>query len=212
MTVMTAVCLFAPAGTLRWWNAWVFLAIGVVLIATLTGVVFRNSPGLVEERMTAGEKAKGWDRVLVPILAALLPIASNLLAGFDKRFGWTSMPLWPCAIAFAGMLIGIGITYRAMRSNPFFSSHVRIQSDRGHQVVSSGPYGWIRHPGYTGTIIYNLCAPILLGSLAAFWVGVLMAALFVVRTALEDRTLQKELPGYSAYAGRVRYRLVPYVW
>lgn len=211
-TLTTGACLFVPAGTLRWWNAWAFMAIGLVLVAMLTGIVFRETPGLVEERMTAASKAKGWDKILVPMLVVLLPFSLNILAGLDRRFGWSVVPLPACLAALCVMLLGIAITFWAMRSNPFFSSHVRIQSDRGHRVISHGPYARVRHPGYTGTILYNLAAPILLGSFVAFWVGVAMAIVFVLRTVLEDRTLREELEGYREYSRQVRYRLVPYVW
>jgi protein-S-isoprenylcysteine O-methyltransferase Ste14 len=212
-TIVTAACLFAPAGTLRWWNAWAFLGIALVLVSTLTGIVFSKSPGLVEERMTAGAKAKDWDKVLFSLLAVILPLALNVLAGLDRRFGWTKWLTNAASVAaFAVMLVGMLVTYWAMRSNPFFSSHVRIQEDRGHVVVSQGPYRYVRHPGYTGAILYNLGAPILLGSLVALWGGVAIMMVFFVRTALEDRTLQNELGGYREYAAKVRYRLVPFVW
>jgi protein-S-isoprenylcysteine O-methyltransferase Ste14 len=100
----------------------------------------------------------------------------------------------------------------AMRSNPFFSSHVRIQDDRGQVVVSGGPYRYVRHPGYVGAILYNLGAPILLGSLVALWMGVAFLVVFVLRTVLEDAMLQADLEGYRDYASRVRHRLVPLVW
>jgi protein-S-isoprenylcysteine O-methyltransferase Ste14 len=212
-TVATAACLFAPAGTLRWWNAWLFMGVGLVLVSTLTGIVFSKSPELVEERMTAGTKAKEWDKVLFALLAVILPFALNVLAGLDYRFGWTnSLGLGAVLAGLGVMLIGMTLTYWAMRSNRFFSSHVRIQDDRGHVVVSDGPYRYVRHPGYTGAILYNLGAPIVLGSLVALGVGVAIMVVFVMRTVLEDRMLQGELGGYRDYAARVKSRLVPFVW
>jgi protein-S-isoprenylcysteine O-methyltransferase Ste14 len=212
-TLLTALSLFLPAGTLRWWNAWVFMGIGVALVGLLTGIVFRKSPELVQERATAASRAKAWDRVLVPMLAGVLPFLSNILAGLDRRLGW-STACDPAQSLAAGvvMLAGMTLTFRAMQANKFFSSHVRIQHDRGHTVVREGPYRFLRHPGYAGTILYNLAAPLLLGSLVALWVGVVIAFLFVVRTILEDRVLLRELPGYREYAARVRYRLVPRLW
>ena len=212
-TLLTAVSLFGPAGTLRWWNAWLFMAIGVALAGMLTGLVFRKSPDLVQERTTAASKAKAWDRVLVPLLAGILPFSSNFLAGLDRRFGWTTgLGLPHHLVALLAMLAGMVLTFRAMQANRFFSSHVRIQHDRGHTVVSEGPYRILRHPGYAGAILYNLGAPVLLGSGVALSVGAAMAVLVVVRTVFEDRVLRRELPGYQEYAARVRYRLVPWVW
>jgi protein-S-isoprenylcysteine O-methyltransferase Ste14 len=211
--LFTAACLFGSAGTLHWWNGWAFWVSGVAVVATLTGTVFRTSPELVEERMTAAKKAKAWDRVFVPLIAAVLPLLSIILAGLDRRLGWThSITASASLLALVLALAANALTYWAMAANPFFSSHVRIQSDRGHTVVRHGPYAYVRHPGYTGSILYGLAAPILLGSLVAFWVGVATLILLVVRTSLEDRVLQNELNGYREYAGAVRYRLVPAVW
>jgi protein-S-isoprenylcysteine O-methyltransferase Ste14 len=211
--LLSAGALFGSAGTFRWWNAWVFLAVGIAVIAALMATVFRRSPELVEERMTAAKKAKAWDRVLVPILAVVLPYAVVILAGLDRRFAWAP----PLAVstslgALLVLLAANGLTFWAMATNRFFSSHVRIQEDRGHTVVSSGPYAYVRHPGYTGAILYALSSPILLGSRVAFWASLVSLVLWVVRTALEDRTLHRELAGYRDYAARVRCRLVPPVW
>jgi protein-S-isoprenylcysteine O-methyltransferase Ste14 len=211
-SLLAAVCLFGVAGTFRWWNAWALLAVGL-LISVLAGSLLCQSPELLKERMTARKQAKWWDKALVPLLGAVLPLLMIILAGLDRRYAWTRS--LTTAGALAGLLValaGVAVTYWAMRSNPFFSSHVRIQTDRGHTVVSRGAYGHIRHPGYAGSILYNLGSPLLLGSLVALWAGLALLFVLVLRTALEDRTLQSELPGYREYAARVRYRLVPFVW
>lgn len=212
MALITGLCLFLPAGTLCWWNGWAFMAISLVLISILTGMVFFKTPDLVQERMTAGDNAKGWDKVLVPILALVLPMASNVVAGLDHRFGWSEAPRMASLLALPVMIAGIALTWWAMDSNPFFSSHVRIQEERGHKVVSKGPYAAVRHPGYAGAALYNVAAPVLLGSWAALGVGVLMLGVFVLRTHLEDLTLQRELPGYREYAAKVRSRLIPFLY
>jgi protein-S-isoprenylcysteine O-methyltransferase Ste14 len=204
--------LFATAGTLQWWNGWLFVLGYSALVASLTGF-FSKSPDLVEERMTAGKKAKTWDRWLFALIAAVLPLLATVLAGLDRRFGWTDvLPVPVVMSAFAVMVASNVLTFWAMRVNAFFSSHVRIQDDRGHTVVSAGPYRFVRHPGYLGAIIYNLAAPIVLCSLPAFCVGIAMLLLFVARTVLEDRALQEGLTGYREYAIKVRFRLVPFVW
>jgi protein-S-isoprenylcysteine O-methyltransferase Ste14 len=216
---IVAVCLLSAggllgsAGTLRWWNAWVYLTVGVAVITALTVTVFRRSPELLEERMNAAKRAKTWDRVLVPILAVILPFLSIVLAGLDRRFAWTYPITAPVVLgALVVLLAANALTFWAMASNRFFSSHVRIQEDRGHTVISHGPYAYVRHPGYTGAILYALSSPLLLGSLVAFWVSLGSAPLWILRTALEDRTLQNELAGYRAYAAQVRCRLVPLLW
>ncbi|MBI5495071.1 MAG: isoprenylcysteine carboxylmethyltransferase family protein [Deltaproteobacteria bacterium] len=205
-------CLLGTAGTLDWWNAWVFLGFMLGLSA-LMGWIFSRSPGLAEERDTARARARSWDTVLVPVLGAVLPLLALVLAGLDRRHGWSG-PV-PPVVSLAGllaMLAGTALTAWAMDTNRFFSSHVRIQADRGHVVVSAGPYGVVRHPGYAGSLVYNLAVPLLLGS----WVALVPVAAFVlvtlVRTALEDRVLRAELAGYRDYAAAVRHRLVPGVW
>ncbi|MFA5203256.1 MAG: isoprenylcysteine carboxylmethyltransferase family protein [Lentisphaeria bacterium] len=213
ITLFTALCLFGAAGTIRWWNAWVFIAANTVTAAILTNRVFKASPDLVQERATARRQAKAWDKVLVPFVVAVFPLASLILAGLDRRYGWTHAITTAESVTAIGILLAAnGLVFWAMKSNRFFSSHVRIQTDRGHTAVDRGPYAWIRHPGYAGMILHGLAAPVLLGSAAALWAGVANAGLLVLRTVLEDRTLLAELPGYREYAERVRHRLVPWVW
>ena len=204
--------LFTTAGTLRWWNGWLFVLAYSALVVSLTGF-FSRSPELVNERMTAGKRAKTWDRWLFALIAAVLPLLGTVLAGLDRRLAWTGqLPVPIVILAFGVMVASSTLTAWAMRVNAFFSSHVRIQDDRGQTVVSAGPYRFVRHPGYTGAIIFNLAGPILLSSLPALFVGIAILLLFVVRTVLEDRMLQAGLTGYREYATKVRFRLVPFVW
>lgn len=203
--VLTGAILFGTAGTWHWWNAWVFLGAFAAITLPLTATVFRRTPDLYKERRSAGKKAKAWDRVLAPVVARLLPFVSLVLAALDRRFGWTHSVSAPVSLlALAALLGASALTFWAMLSNRFFSSYVRIQTDRGHTVVSHGPYAYVRHPGYTGAIVVGLASPILLGSLAAFWVGVATVPLWILRTALEDRTLRSELGGHREYAAEVR--------
>ena len=138
---------------------------------------------------------------------------SKDFAGLGKRLQWSApFPEWLAWVAFGAMAMGSALTYWGMRSNRFFSSYVRIQTDRGHQVVEDGPYAYVRHPGYAGVILFTLGTPIQLDSLPAFGLAVVTTLITVVRTFLEDRTLQQELPGYRKYAQTVRYRLMPLLW
>jgi protein-S-isoprenylcysteine O-methyltransferase Ste14 len=212
MLLVGAAGLFGSAGTLDWWRGWVYLAVGVAITALL-GALAQASPELIDERRTAAAKAKPWDRWLVPLIGAFLPLASIVVAGFDRRFGWTrNLATWLSISALLMMVAAMLWTYWAMRANPFFSSHVRIQSDRGHRVVSVGPYAYVRHPGYTGSIVFSLAVPVLLGSLPALAVAAAFVPVIVARTFLEDRTLVAELDGYAEYTRRVRHRLVPFIW
>ncbi len=215
LVALLCIVLFAAAGTLAWPMAWVYVVITVVMTVGSRLLLLRYSPDLVVERAASVEKqdAKPWDRVLMPTVAIYGPLITLVIAGLDRRFGWPpELPLW---VQIAGVILLVSATAFstwALLVNRFFSGVVRIQRDRGHTVVSDGPYRWIRHPGYAGGMVGDVAIPLLLGSAWALVPGLLTAGLVVLRTALEDRTLQVELPGYAEYARRTRYRLLPGVW
>jgi protein-S-isoprenylcysteine O-methyltransferase Ste14 len=151
--------------------------------------------------------------VLAPLVSIGGSLVIMLVAGLNFRFGWPpAVALWVQLLALAVLVLGFASGTWAMFANRFFSGIVRIQADRGHSVVSAGPYCYVRHPGYVSAIIGNLSMPLALGSVWALIPAVITVVLIVVRTALEDRTLRAELPGYAEYAQRVRYRLLPGVW
>ena len=211
MAVMGAV-LFLSAGRLDWTAAWVYLVLSVVIVATIGMYVARRSPDVINERGKIGKDVKNWDKIVM-LLYTVVMFALLIVAGLDAvRFSWTSMPIAGQAVGVLGYLLSMAITYWAMLSNPFLSTTVRIQEDRGHQVATTGPYQFIRHPMYVGVILMWLSTALMLGSWWALVPGVLIAVIFVVRTALEDRMLQAELPGYADYAKSVRHRLIPGVW
>jgi protein-S-isoprenylcysteine O-methyltransferase Ste14 len=146
-------------------------------------------------------------------VAVLGPAALILLSGFDRRYHWS--PPLPAWIEVAGLVLGAAggmFTNTAVAANRFFSALVRIQHDRGHHVIDTGPYRFVRHPGYAGSIVYMFGMAVALGSRAAVAATAVIVLVLVVRTALEDRTLRAELEGYADYARRVRFRLVPGVW
>ncbi len=210
--VFTAASVFVPAGTLAWRNGWLFIAVISAAVASVSFGIFRASPELAQERRTAAKHAKAWDRALVPWITGL-PLVTVVLAGLGHRFGWKSIvPAWSTWPALAMMGAGSTLAYLGMRANRFFSSYVRIQQDREHVVVDSGPYAYIRHPGYAGSIAVTMATPILLDSLPGLGVAAVTTLLTVVRTFLEDGILARELPGYSEYRKRVCYRLLPLVW
>lgn len=207
--------LFLAAGTVDWPFAWAYLGAYLASIVVFGWLVAWRNPDLIAERMQAERKAdvKRWDRPFVAAIAIVLPPAVWLVAGLDRRFGWSSDPgIGLAVVALAVAFLGSALSFWAMASNRFFSALVRIQKDRGHVVVTGGPYAAVRHPGYVGAIATNLATPVVLGSVWALAIGAVIVVLFVVRTALEDRTLQRELDGYADYARRVRWRLLPGVW
>ena len=175
--------------------------------------MFINKTDLIEERAKPGPGTKWWDKIF---LALYLPmyLGVYLIACLDAgRFGWS--PPLPIAVYILGYLVLFLAHYLvmwAMWTNMFFSSTVRIQTDRGHTVVQDGPYRFMRHPGYVGAIVMPACFSLVLGSLWGLIPSGVIAILLIIRTYLEDVTLQRELPGYAEYAGNVKYRLVPRIW
>ncbi|MBC8446411.1 MAG: isoprenylcysteine carboxylmethyltransferase family protein [Chloroflexi bacterium] len=210
--VIVVLSLFLPAGRWDWAMGWALVAIYVIWSAANALILIPRSPELLAERATRRKDVKSWDTMILSIIG-LATLAKHITAGLDMRFGWT--PPMPPALQIAALVIaalGYALGTWAMAVNAFFSLVVRIQEDRGQVVVTGGPYRFVRHPGYVGTLAFELVTPIMLGSLWALIPGVLAALLTVVRTALEDRTLQEELPGYAEYAQQTRYRLLPGLW
>lgn len=204
--------LFLAAGRMDWRLGWIFLVVITVGQIATTLLLLARSPTLLGERAWMQKGSKLWDKVIVSLGEAGW-IGTGIVAGLDARFGWS--PRLGAELQVAGLVLivlGFGIFLWAMASNRFFSSFVRIQTDRGHIVETGGPYRYVRHPGYFGALLTYLASPLALASLWTFIPSALMLVLFVFRTALEDRTLQAELRGYAEYARRVRYRLLPGVW
>jgi len=207
--------IFLAAGTLRWPMGWVYY--GLTVAAALVGraIVALVHPDLLAERGQSqrAEDVKSWDRPLSLSVGLLVPLVVLIVTGLDKRWSW-SPPLasWVAPVALALFILSYAFSTWAMVTNRFFSGVVRIQKDRGHYVVTSGPYRIMRHPGYAGGVVAMIATPLLLGSLWALLPAALYTILIVVRTVLEDRTLQEELSGYRDYAQRTRYRLLPGLW
>jgi protein-S-isoprenylcysteine O-methyltransferase Ste14 len=209
-TVFFAALLFGSAGTLEWPMAWAYLA--VICIGTAVAMM-HVSPDLIAERSKIQAGTKSWDKVLASLVALVGPIATVVTAGLDHRFGWSpELSAGQIAAGIALTILGYLVMTWSMWTNRFFSSTVRIQHDRGHEVVTGGPYRFVRHPGYFGVLLYNLGTPLFLESYWTLIPGLFVIMLTVVRTALEDRTLNAELAGYRQYAETVRNRLIPGVW
>lgn len=214
-TIITLGILFLSAGTMQWWEGWAYIVMTVFVLVLGRSLILIKNPDMARERAEAGKKedVKAWDRILVPLVAIYGPLISWIIAGLDERFGWTpDLPDPIQVIALCVMFLGTLFSTWAMVINRFFSSHVRIQTDRGQTVISKGPYRVVRHPGYAGGILAWIATPVFFSS---YWViipAVTVIILTIVRTALEDRTLIEELPGYREYTQRVRYRLLPGIW
>ena len=207
--------LLVCGGDFGWWQAW-----GYSLLLVAVGIggriwAERRHPGLMAERQNAEklQDAKVWDKVLAPLMALSISFPLQIVAGLDHRFVWSpAFPLWLIVLGFILTSLGYAFAVWAMAENRFFSTVVRIQTDRGHAVCGSGPYRIVRHPGYAGNIPPLLGIVLALGSVWAIIPAVVALIIAVVRTTLEDQTLREELPGYRDYARRVRYRLIPGIY
>jgi protein-S-isoprenylcysteine O-methyltransferase Ste14 len=210
--VMLAVMLFLAAGTIDWIAGWAMAIVTAGWVAATAIVVMPRYPALLAERTGPKKGAKTWDTALLGLYGVAMMIMW-IVAGLDFRNSWSS-GIGPAAQIGAMLIViaGYALVVWATGTNAFFSQVVRIQTERGHTVVSSGPYRVVRHPAYVGMILVVMGAPIMLGSWWALIPGVISALLVIVRTKLEDQTLQAELPGYAEYAQHTRYRLIPGIW
>jgi protein-S-isoprenylcysteine O-methyltransferase Ste14 len=201
---------FLSAGGIRIIWGWVFLAI--FLLFTI-GMLLVAGEGLMEERTKVHKDAKSWDRLLSAVPAFSI-LGMLVVGGLDAGRGhWSpELPLWVHLLAAFSLVGSLLIGIWAVKTNRFYSAVVRIQTERGHQVVDSGPYAYIRHPTYVLMFLLGILLPLLLGSLWALIPGMLGSIGIVIRTALEDKTLQAELPGYTDYSKRVKYRMIPGLW
>jgi protein-S-isoprenylcysteine O-methyltransferase Ste14 len=214
--VAMGALLLAPAGTLRWPEAWLFLA--TIAITGVAGGVWlaRTDPALLQERMRPVMRSDqpAADKKLL-LAFGFVALLWFLAIGFDMRLHGVRVPLALQALGLAMLLVSYGFVMWVMwvmAENSFAAIVVRLQAERGHRVISSGPYAFVRHPMYSGIVLFFLGAPLLLGS----WWGVAMtplfAVLFAIRTRIEERALVEGLPGYADYRRQVRYRLVPGLW
>jgi len=214
LVVYSPIFLFA-SGDFRWVSGWVWMAILSVFMLMHPVLLIPINPSVLVERargVHSGE-SQTWDVIIVFVFVGLFPYISQFIGALDHRFSWS--PLFPNTlkgIGIAAVIHGFAIFLWAMAANAFFAEGVRIQAERSHKVCDRGPYRFIRHPGYSGSIIATLFLPFLLGSIWALIPAFAAAAGNVARTILEDKFLMENLPGYPAYARAVRSRLIPYIF
>lgn len=211
-----AIGLMWPAGTWRWWEAWVLIGLWTVYGLVMMIYLLRNDPALLAERLKLvplQKEQKVWDKALM-LLFFIAGIGLYLLPGFDvMRYEWSDpLPLW---VRITAMLVHVPclvLLVWIMRENTYLSQVVKIDKERGHKVITSGPYALVRHPMYTVTIILLFAVPLALGSRFSLIISLFLTVLLIVRTYLEDRTLHAELDGYPEYAKQTTYRLIPGLW
>ncbi len=207
--LLQGTILFISAWSLSWIWAWILISVGIIILI-INAIVLPIE--VIEERGRKKENVKKWDKILTTV--NIFPmLGMYIISGLDYKFNW-SIEL-PISIHIIGILItflGSILFTWSMVSNKFFSTMVRIQDERDHKVAIEGPYKYVRHPGYVGFIIMVLATPIALGSLYALSMSAIVSIIFIIRIALEDKTLNKELNGYKEYSKNVKYKLVPFIW
>jgi protein-S-isoprenylcysteine O-methyltransferase Ste14 len=204
--------LFIASGSIDWVNAWVLAILLVSFVAVNSAVLFKYNPGLLVSRQQLLQKeTKAFDRVFIPLFI-LVTILMYIVIGLDHRLGWSSMPVWLNLAGVALFIPGCVLLSWSMTVNQHFETTVLIRMDGRQRVASAGPYRLVRHPGYLAALICAVSYPLILGSWAGFAPVFLFFPLFIVRTALEDRALRQELPGYQQYTATTKARLLPRVW
>jgi protein-S-isoprenylcysteine O-methyltransferase Ste14 len=211
--VFMCVFLFVPAGTIRWTEAWIYIVMQFSFSISISIWLRKRNPELLKDRLALMKRsAKGWDKVLMlsttPFFFALL-----IIPGLDAvRYQWSYVSGEVKLTAFIVMFFALLSFFIVLRENTFLSRVVEIQEDKGHHVITTGPYRLVRHPMYVGVITLFFAIPLALGSLYGLLPGVGLAIAIIIRTYLEDKTLHKELPGYPEYSRKTRYRLLPGIW
>lgn len=210
--LINVILVFVPAGTIHYWQGWAFCGI-YFFVLIFSFIVFYGKKDLLQEKLKPGPGVKWWDKIFFSFFMIFLCIVLVISSLDATRFKWSGqLPVWPYAVSFIVMLLSYIFSLWAMWINNFFSSRVRIQSDRGQYVIQEGPYRFVRHPGYLGGIFWLPSLSLVLGSLWGLIPAGLAVIAVIIRTYLEDKMLQEELPGYIDYAKKVRFRLIRGIW
>lgn len=205
---LVAALLFVPAGTLGYWNAWLFMGLLFVPMLAVSAVLLIKSPALLAKRLNNKEREPEQKRVVA--LSALIFVVGFVIAGLDYRFGWSAVPRWLVIAASALLLCAYGLYAEVMRENAYLSRTVEVQENQ--RVIDTGLYGIVRHPMYAATILLYFAIPLVLGSFFSFIVFLSYPFIIAKRIRNEEDVLLKGLEGYAEYRQRVRYRVIPYIW
>ncbi len=209
--VILALALFLPAGTIFWLQGWIYIAIIIVFSTSFITYLRKYDPGLLKAR-TESKTTESWDKKVTAI-ANVFFLAMFVLPGFDAvRFKWSTVPFFVNIIGFVGMGLSLFLFFWVSRENTYLSTVVEIQEERGHKVITTGPYRIVRHPMYLAVILLFLSQCLALGSLYSFipWIGLIVT--IVIRTIREDKLLHEQLEGYEEYAQKTKYKIIPGIW
>jgi protein-S-isoprenylcysteine O-methyltransferase Ste14 len=211
LMICLALALFLPAGTIQFWQAWVFLAVFAVCTDLITLYLVRYDRRLLAGRVRAGPVAETQvSQQIIQSLASLFFIGVFVVAGLDRRFGWTSVPAAVSVVCAGVVALGFGIVFLVFRENSFTSGTIEVADEQ--KVVTTGPYRLVRHPMYAGALLLMLAAPLALGSWAALPFVLPLILVIIARLGEEEKFLGENLAGYEEYRRKVRYRLIPFVW
>ena len=206
--VLIGLLLFLPAGTIRFFNGWLFCGVLFIPVLIMGIVLYLKAPELLRKRLR--EKEEQSEQRSVVALSGLMFLAGFILAGLDFRFGWTQLPVWLVYAAAAAFLLGYAMFGEVMRENAYLSRTVEVQENQ--TVIDTGLYGIVRHPMYTATVLMFLAMPLVLGSGVSFVAFLVYPFLLVKRIRNEEQVLEEGLAGYTAYKQKVKYRLIPFLW
>jgi len=208
-----SAAFFGSAGTLAWFQAWLYIVIQFSFWTVTAVWMKKHNPELLKDRMAFLKRsAKGWDKIIIVTSTAVF-VPYLLLPGLDAvRYRWSSVPLAIVVLGFVGVIFALFVMAWVIRVNAYLTRFVEVQRERGHKVITSGPYRYVRHPMYASLIILLYSIPVALGSLWTLIPASILTLLFVIRTYFEDQTLHEELEGYNSYSTKVKYRLLPGIW
>ena len=205
---LMAALLLIPAGTIRFWRAWLLMGVLFVPMFFAGLILLKKNPALLKKRLNAREKEKEQKGVVA--LSGIMFLAAFILAGLNERFRWLILPGWVSWAAAGGFLAAYALYAEVLRENTYLSRTVEVQEDQ--RVIDTGLYGLVRHPMYMATLFLFLSMPLILGSLPSLAVMLAYPPIIVKRIRNEEEVLRRDLPGYTAYCGRVRHRLIPWIW
>jgi protein-S-isoprenylcysteine O-methyltransferase Ste14 len=206
--LISLAVLFLPAGTPAYWQAWMYLLLLLIPAGFVLNYFYKNTPDFLQRRMNYTERDQAQKNIMR--VANLVILLAFLLPGFDRRWGWSQVPAGLAIAAEAGVLLGYALIVRVFLENRYASRVVEVTGEQ--KVISSGPYAVVRHPMYAGAIFFYVLSPLALGSYWAMIPAALIIPVLVLRIGEEEALLHRELPGYTEYIRKVRYRLIPWVW
>lgn len=206
--VMFTLLFFLPAGTWRYWQAWMYIGILIIPMFFVLAYFMKHDPALLERRMKMREERKEQRRIIQ--VSGLTFVLAYILPGFDIRYGWSDMPAWVSIAAGVVLFLSYMLVFRTMQVNSFLSRVIEVA--QGQKVIDTDVYGIVRHPMYVGMIVLYVISPVVLGSWWAVIPALAIIPVIVFRILDEEKALEKDLPGYVEYKQKVRYRLIPFVW